>query len=62
MTNGDRIRRMTDEELADIIGFNECEDDGYRCPELTGDSHCGGVCRSAFLEWLKQEGQSDDER
>lgn len=62
MTNGDKIRSMTDEELANILELHGCLGKGYRCPEW--DSGCEGVCRYAcqegFLKWLKQEVIEDD--
>ena len=49
-TNGDRIRQMTDEELANIVQFwLECDD----CPCNDGD--CGADCFYAACKWLKQE-------
>ena len=53
MTNADRIRAMSDEELA---GFLECED--WLCDAYNLCSECpmkgeGGKCLSV-LEWLKQ--------
>ena len=51
MTNADRIRSMTDEELADVLLAHKCKgcdwDGGY----------CGGkaeiACRKEILLWLK---------
>lgn len=46
MTNGDRIRAMSDEELADII-----------CCPIDGDTGlCLGIydCLACCLKWLKQ--------
>lgn len=45
-SNADRIRRMTDDELAEII----------ICPYDTDPSVCSykGVCLDCCLEWLKQ--------
>ena len=54
MTNGDKLRRMTDEELAEMLQLNDCEN----CPEYY--HNCGArMCRQAFLAWLKQEAPSD---
>lgn len=55
-TNGDRIRQMTDDELADTIGFNECKDTahGYECPAWI-QPHCDGECKKHFLAWLRKE-------
>ena len=46
MTNSERIRNMSDEELAEII----------MCPYDTDPSVCNykGVCLDCCLEWLKQ--------
>ena len=55
MTNGDRLRQMTDEELADILELSDCE----TCPY--NHNNCGArMCRIGFLEWLKQEVDQDD--
>lgn len=55
LTNGDRIRQMTDEELADILELSGCEN----CPYL--NNNCGGrKCRKGFLKWLKQEVSEDE--
>ena len=57
MTNGDRVRKMTDEEIAERFGFEECKDSkhGYECPAWA-EANCGGAkCRDMFLLWLKQE-------
>lgn len=54
MTNADRIRKMTDEELAESISSLDCP----KCPLF--DTHCEGRCREKLLEWLKQEVQNND--
>lgn len=61
MTNADRIRQMTDEELSDFLGgisdncsYNTCDN----CPMY-------GACVDVPLsrdKWLKQEVETDDER
>jgi hypothetical protein len=51
MTNGDRIRAMTDEELTDII-----------CCPFNGDTElCLGIydCIACCLKWLKQPCEVD---
>ena len=50
MTNADRIRAMTDEELADIIDSDWCS---ILC--IDGVSFCNADCHTKILEWLKQE-------
>ena len=51
-TNADRIRAMTDEELAKWItekhGCARCP--GWNVP-------CGGRCEEYWLDWLKEEGE-----
>lgn len=46
LTNADRIRAMTDEELAEII---ECQD------SRQWDECYQGDCKECLLDWLKQE-------
>lgn len=60
-TNADRIRQMSDEELANILELRDCFGNGYRCPEW--DSSCEEcTCQEGFLKWLKQEASEDDKR
>ncbi len=53
-TNGDKIRQMSDEELAGKFG--------YPCP-LTANKHCSGIsneeCTECWLNWLKQEAKDE---
>lgn len=53
MTNGDKIRGMTDEELAIMIGdsvlCSECPAWGDTC------SMTPKQCHNVWLEWIKQE-------
>ena len=52
MTNGDRIRNMTDEELAEYIIVVWDKDD--YCD--TAPEKCKGrTCQQCRLEWLKKE-------
>ena len=55
MTNADRIRQMTDEELEKIIGVCECCFCAYRgeCEKAS----C--FCESGKIAWLKQEVSED---
>ena len=48
-TNADRIRSMTDEELADVL--NHAQGDGY----LVGIGHRKVSAYGNWLDWLKQE-------
>ena len=57
MTNSDKIRAMTDEELAyklaRIFGCNDCPISDY-CNDFTKDLE-NWVCPTVWIEWLKQE-------
>lgn len=48
ITNADRIRSMTDEELADIL---RCVPEYTDCPKGADD------CRECILEWLRKEAE-----
>ncbi len=50
ITNGDRIRQMTDEELAERIWPK------FGCPAGKNHITCGyvGECKDCWMEWLKQ--------
>jgi len=50
-TNADRIRSMTDEELAEWIVAHSCP--VAVCNERLEDNHVD--CHSCWLEWLKAE-------
>ena len=49
-TNADRIRQMSDEELASIITDDWCE-------LLNCESPCDGHCDLKVLDWLKEEAE-----
>ena len=51
-TNADRIRSMTDEELARFI-FIGC--DGRKCVETDESESIPHQCERCWLDWLKQE-------
>lgn len=52
-TNADRIRTMTDEELAEFIATHI---DCFNCPKpRNGCSENDETCTAAWLDWLKQE-------
>ena len=53
-TNADRIRNMTDEELAKWIDNNMCVL-GHGCPCEKCEQPYKRPCDGAWLEWLKQE-------
>lgn len=50
MTNIDKIRAMTEEELARFIQQDICD-------EIIGVNHCftHGVCLDCVIDWLRQE-------
>lgn len=54
-TNADRIRAMTDEELADMM------EDSVECPLIACPQDDKGAnitrrdCRKCWLDWLKEE-------
>ena len=49
MKNGDVIRSMSDEELADFITDDMC---GLLCGDPLA---CEGQCKQKMLDWLKEE-------
>lgn len=55
MTNGDKIRQMTDEELADFLdelaGCRLCDD--YK------RGICNGRCLKGHVAWLRKEVDED---
>lgn len=54
MTNGDRIRQMTDEELAESLSGSVACKHVASCLDTS--------CYECTLEWIKQEVKTDDER
>lgn len=55
-TNSERIRNMTDEELAEFLAYNAyCEE----CYVKKDDSCCypDGTCKQKHLEWLQSEAE-----
>ena len=55
ITNADRIRAMSDEELAEFIEYltSGCD---YMSPKCYASEFCTyGVCHRAWLDWLKEE-------
>lgn len=54
MTNADRIRAMSDEELANII---ECP---YGNPYFDEHLPCKGSCHDCLLIWLQMPAEEDD--
>ncbi len=60
LTNADRIRAMSDEELAEWLANNQ---DCYACAyfdDVEGICKGGESCREMMLDWLKQEASNGD--
>lgn len=56
MTNGDKIRGMTNSELADFLGLKCCA-----CIYNGDDDACGGhKCKDGVLAWLALESEEGD--
>ena len=59
VTNADRIRRMTDEKLAEFLSdFKDCAGD---CLVGKGVKDCIGICatRETLKMWLQQPAEED---
>lgn len=56
MTNADKIRAMTDEELANWLCVHM---DCYNCEAEAGNGACEDYCRAVLLEWLRQEAKDN---
>lgn len=55
MTNADRIRSMTDEEMVEIFANNDC---GYcRIHDFCFAKGSAINCEDVWLDWLRQETQ-----
>lgn len=63
MTNGDKIRAMTDKELSQfLLKVNT----NYAMPCMTGEDNCKWEdypthdkgCKDCFMEWLKQDAKT----
>lgn len=53
MTNADRIRAMTDEELVEEVFGEHIKT--CACPP--NDGECQDACEKCWLDWLKEEAQ-----
>lgn len=49
LTNGDKIRAMSDEELADFLSLNICQ-----IIKGSDTPFCNGWCDQCISEWLRQ--------
>lgn len=58
MTNGDKIRQMSDEELAGM--FDKIIQDCEYCHLYDHCLQCVGMpCKILYLKWLREEVQED---
>jgi arsenate reductase-like glutaredoxin family protein len=56
LTNADRIRSMTDEELAEFLFSDDYYIDCTTCKERENEyGTCIGKCENELLRWLKSE-------
>lgn len=64
MTNSEYLRQMSDEELANTVGFLFCQNNSVECPYFKAQplnhdgmfrESCSDLCRKAFIQWLKQD-------
>lgn len=53
-TNADRIRAMSDEEIAESSAFRFCPS------KMIGESCAFRKCKECWLEWLQQPAEEDD--
>lgn len=61
MTNADRIRAMSDEELAELLSNEVPHDCAYCnlvCATFDGDKFAGS-CQNAFYRWLQQPAKGE---
>ena len=55
LTNADRIRAMSDAELAEIISENILTGACNDFSDIPGKNPCPHNCKECVLEWLQQE-------
>lgn len=53
MTNADRIRRMTDEELAKLFVSGWFDGPLFTCPVKDVECESDISCDACFMEWIK---------
>ena len=59
-TNADRIRSMSDEELAEFLcDFRGCDTDENTCIGCKGDQYCRAG-HAGTMEWLKQPAEEGE--
>lgn len=60
MTNADRIRKMTVEELADFLLSDDYYIDCTTCKEPENEyGFCIGKCENELVRWLKSEARCE---
>lgn len=57
MTNGDKTRQMSDDEIA--LMFDRLIQDCEYCPLCDLCTHIGIPCKVMYLKWLQEEVQED---
>lgn len=61
MTWGDKIRAMSDEELAELISDTmDCSECEHRYAGEGKPCHNGYCCPDYWLDWLRQEAQDGE--
>lgn len=58
-TNADRIRAMSDEELAKMLTVGKEAFDCFECRK-TGDAECSMNCYERCVDWLQQPAEEND--
>lgn len=61
MTNREKLSKMSNEDLANIVELVDCfKQHSYKCPGMTvPDNGCCCNCKEYFIKWLEQEAEDD---
>ena len=59
MTNADRIRSMSDEELVRMLTLGEGAFDCFKCRKVV-DGECDTNCPERCLDWLQRTAEEND--
>ena len=59
LTNADRIRAMSDEELAKMLTVGKEAFDCFECLK-TGEAECYMNCYERCVDWLQQPAEEND--
>ena len=60
LTNADRIRSMSDEELAEFLcSFRSCDADEYICEGCKAEKYCRAG-HTGTIEWLQQPAEEGE--